>query len=63
VDELPHGRTTPVIAHRLSTVERADRIAVLVEGEIAEIGSHLQLLQQNGAHANLYKLQFANDVA
>jgi subfamily B ATP-binding cassette protein MsbA len=52
------GRTTLVIAHRLSTVERADRIAVLVEGEIAEIGSHQQLLQQNGVYANLHRLQF-----
>jgi len=63
LDELMRGRTTLVIAHRLSTIERADRIAVLVEGEIAEIGSHQELLQQNGVYANLYKLQFANDAA
>jgi ATP-binding cassette, subfamily B, bacterial MsbA len=61
LDELMRGRTTLVIAHRLSTIERADRIAVLVEGEIAEIGSHQELLKQNGVYANLYKLQFAND--
>jgi len=60
LDELMRGRTTLVIAHRLSTVERADRIAVLVEGEIAEVGSHQELLQRNGVYANLYKLQFAD---
>ena len=59
LDELMRGRTTLVIAHRLSTIERADRIAVLVEGEIAEIGSHQELLKQNGVYANLYHLQFS----
>ncbi|HEX2603855.1 MAG TPA: lipid A export permease/ATP-binding protein MsbA [Oxalicibacterium sp.] len=60
LDELMRGRTTLVIAHRLSTIERADRIVVLVEGEIAEIGSHQELLKQGGVYANLHKLQFAN---
>jgi subfamily B ATP-binding cassette protein MsbA len=59
LDELMQGRTTLVIAHRLSTIERADRIVVLVEGRIVEIGSHAQLLDQQGVYANLYKLQFA----
>lgn len=63
LDELMRGRTTLVIAHRLSTIERADRIAVLVDGEIAEIGSHQELLKQNGVYANLYKLQFATEPA
>ncbi|HTH45241.1 MAG TPA: ATP-binding cassette domain-containing protein, partial [Oxalicibacterium sp.] len=63
LDELMRGRTTLVIAHRLSTVERADRIAVLVEGEIAEIGSHAELLQRNGVYANLYHLQFSQQPA
>lgn len=62
LDELMRGRTTLVIAHRLSTIERADRIVVLVEGQIAEAGSHKELLAQNGAYANLYHLQFAKDV-
>jgi subfamily B ATP-binding cassette protein MsbA len=63
LDELMRGRTTLVIAHRLSTIERADRIAVLVEGQIAEIGSHRELLEHNGVYANLYHLQFANNPA
>lgn len=62
LDELMRGRTTLVIAHRLSTIERADRIVVLVEGQIAESGSHKELLAHNGAYANLYHLQFAKDV-
>jgi subfamily B ATP-binding cassette protein MsbA len=57
------GRTTLVIAHRLSTVERADRIVVLVGGEIVEMGSHAELLEQNSTYASLYHLQFASEVA
>lgn len=63
LDELMRGRTTLVIAHRLSTIERADRIAVLVEGQIAEIGSHRELLEHGGVYANLYHLQFAKEPA
>ena len=63
LDELMQGRTTLVIAHRLSTVERADRIVVLVHGRIVEIGSHHELLAKGGAYANLYHSQFEKEVA
>ena len=53
LEALMHGRTTLVIAHRLSTVERADRIVVLQKGRIAEIGDHRELLAKEGAYAKL----------
>ena len=59
LEELMKGRTTIVIAHRLSTVERADRIIVLSQGRIVESGPHAQLLAANGMYAGLYRLQFA----
>ncbi|MCA1324810.1 lipid A export permease/ATP-binding protein MsbA [Herbaspirillum sp. alder98] len=59
LDRLMQGRTTFVIAHRLSTIERADRIVVLSHGQVAEIGSHQQLLSREGVYANLYRLQFS----
>ena len=59
LDALMQGRTTIVIAHRLSTIEKADRIVVLERGEIAEIGSHAELLAREGIYARLYRLQFA----
>ncbi len=55
---LMEGRTVLVIAHRLSTVRRADRIAVMEHGEITEIGSHEELLMRSGTYSRLYKLQF-----
>jgi subfamily B ATP-binding cassette protein MsbA len=59
LETLMRGRTTLVIAHRLSTVEHADRIVVLAQGRIAEIGSHVELLAAGGLYAGLYRLQFA----
>ncbi len=59
---LMKGRTTLVIAHRLSTVEHADRIVVLDQGQILEIGCHTELLDRNGAYATLYHTQFRQPV-
>jgi len=53
---LMKNRTTLVIAHRLSTVEHADRIVVMEAGKIIEIGSHTKLLEDNGYYAKLYRL-------
>lgn len=58
LDELCKGRTTIVVAHRLSTVKNADEIAVISEGSIIENGSHDELLEQNGVYAKLYREQF-----
>lgn len=58
LDELMKKRTTLVIAHRLSTVEHADKIVVMDEGSIIEMGSHLELLAQGGHYAKLYQMQF-----
>ncbi|HEV2443229.1 MAG TPA: lipid A export permease/ATP-binding protein MsbA [Steroidobacteraceae bacterium] len=57
---LVRNRTTFVIAHRLSTVEQADRIVVLDAGEIVESGTHAELLARDGRYAQLYRLQFAD---
>lgn len=62
-DELLKGRTSLVIAHRLSTVQRADRILVLHHGELREQGSHQELLDQDGLYARLHELQFARSPA
>jgi len=56
---LMTGRTVFVIAHRLSTVRRADRIVVLENGTISDIGAHEELMQKLGTYRRLYELQFA----
>ncbi len=61
LERLMQNRTTFVIAHRLSTVEQADRILVLQEGRIVEQGSHSQLIEQGGHYAALHRMQFADD--
>jgi subfamily B ATP-binding cassette protein MsbA len=61
LNNLMEGRTTIVIAHRLSTVRRADRIVVMDAGRIAEIGSHPELMARNGIYRKLYDLQFAEE--
>ncbi|MDF3604825.1 ABC transporter transmembrane domain-containing protein [Paracoccus sp. DMF-8] len=58
LDELSVGRTTLVIAHRLSTVRQADKIVVIEGGRVVEQGTHDQLMQGNGAYAALVRLQF-----
>ena len=58
--KLMKDRTTLVIAHRLSTVERADQIIVLDEGSIVESGSHQELLDTGGRYCSLYKMQFSD---
>ncbi len=61
LDKLMRNRTTLVIAHRLSTVERADVIVVMHDGEIVEKGTHAELLAKDGYYANLYKMQFRDN--
>lgn len=62
IEKLTKGRTSIVIAHRLSTVRNADKILVLERGERKEFGSHAELLSQNGHYAKLYNTQFQRKV-
>ena len=59
LDHLMHGRTTFVIAHRLSTIVNADKIVVMDQGQIVEMGNHAELLAQRGRYFNLYTMQWA----
>ncbi|KOQ41336.1 lipid transporter ATP-binding/permease, partial [Achromobacter xylosoxidans] len=61
LERLMKGRTTLVIAHRLSTVQNADRIIVLDAGKIVEQGAHAELLAADGLYASLYNMQFRED--
>lgn len=61
LDELCKGRTTLVVAHRLSTVRNANRIAVVMNGEIKEQGSHKELMEAGGIYKELYSLQFRDE--
>ena len=63
LDELCKGRTTLVVAHRLSTIKNADEIAVISDGRIKEQGTHGELLAQNGIYAGLYRQQFREEEA
>ena len=59
LERLMRGRTTFVVAHRLSTIEHADRIVVLEAGRMVEVGRHSELLANGGLYASLYRIQFA----
>jgi ATP-binding cassette, subfamily B, multidrug efflux pump len=60
IERVMRNRTSIIVAHRLSTIQRADRIIVLHHGEIREQGSHQELLAQRGLYWKLYKLQYAD---
>lgn len=60
LDDLSRDRTTLVIAHRLSTVQKADQIAVLDQGRVVEVGTHEELLQKGGYYSRLYSMQFSD---
>lgn len=59
IDTLIEGRTSIIIAHRLSTIRKANKIMVLDKGEIKEMGTHNELLEQQGFYSKLYEMQFA----
>jgi len=62
LEELSKGRTTVVVAHRLSTIKNADEIIVITDNGIQEKGNHAQLIEENGIYAELYNSQFRNIV-
>ena len=61
IDKLTQGRTAIIVAHRLSTIKKADKIIVLDKGRIIEQGTHDELLELNGTYRNLYEIQFEED--
>jgi ATP-binding cassette, subfamily B, bacterial MsbA len=61
LSNLMQGRTTIVIAHRLTTIHRADQIVVLHRGQIADAGTHTELMSRGGIYRELYELQFSDD--
>jgi ABC-type multidrug transport system fused ATPase/permease subunit len=61
LDRLMQNRTSVIIAHRLSTVHRADRIAVLEQGRLVDLGTHAELMERDGLYARLYRMQFRSE--
>lgn len=62
INKLTENRTSIIIAHRLATIQKADKIIVMEKGEIIEEGTHQELLKQNGHYKRLFELQFKEDV-
>ena len=60
LEKLMQNRTTIMVAHRLSTIQHADKIMVMHKGRIRETGTHQELLAQNGIYKKLYELQLAS---
>jgi ATP-binding cassette subfamily B protein len=58
LSRMVEGRTSIIIAHRLSTVQRADKIVVMHKGKVREVGSHQELLARRGIYWKLYQLQY-----
>jgi ATP-binding cassette subfamily B protein len=58
LDRIMHRKTTLVIAHRLATVQKADRIVVLEAGQVVDVGSHAELVRRGGLYTRLAELQF-----
>ncbi|MEO1748417.1 MAG: ABC transporter, partial [Pseudomonadota bacterium] len=63
VARLAQGRTTIIVAHRLATVKRADRIIVMDQGRIVSYGTHASLVEEDGLYARLARLQFTDGAA
>lgn len=61
IDIITEGRTSIIIAHRLATIQKADKILVLDKGEVKEEGTHLELLETKGYYSKLYEMQFKNE--
>ncbi|MGB5461990.1 MAG: ABC transporter ATP-binding protein, partial [Aureibaculum sp.] len=62
-DTITKNRTSIIIAHRLATIKKADKIIVLDKGEIVEMGTHRELLKQKGYYSKLYEIQFTTALA
>jgi subfamily B ATP-binding cassette protein MsbA len=62
-EKITRNRTSIIIAHRLATIQKADKIIVMEDGKIVEIGNHETLLQQNGYYSKLYNIQFVQKQA
>ena len=63
IEKLTEGRTSVIIAHRLATIQKADKIIVLEKGRIIEQGNHQELLKQDGHYKSLYEIQFKSELS